>query len=189
MVAAIDDIVAATCRRRLPRRRRMRAACRSAGGSRRQRRITGRSPLPPRASTAASAAAPTTSATIVARRPLSRPAARPRRPEPAPAGDRSHRRVDAGRGWVRARGTGNPAENSGCYLKVVEQSFTFRREDGGSVLASAAPARSACRSSGRRSFVLALATVPACLPRPTPLGPAEHAPPALVDEAAGGCSA
>ena len=71
--------------------------------------------------------------------------------------------------------------NSGCYLKVVEQCFTFRREDGGSVLASAAPARSACRSSGRPSFVLALATVPACLPRPTPLGPAEHAPPALVE--------
>ena len=45
MVAAIDEIVAATCRRRLPRRRRLRAACRSAGGSRRQRRITRRSPL------------------------------------------------------------------------------------------------------------------------------------------------
>ena len=118
MVAAIDDIVAATCRRRLPRCRRMRAACRSAGGSRRQRRITGRSPLPPRASTAASAAAPTTSATIVARRPLSRPAARPRRPEPAPAGDRSHRRVDAGRVWVELAGGGNPTETSGCYLKI-----------------------------------------------------------------------
>ena len=129
MVAAIDDIVAATCRRRLPRRRRMRAACRSAGGSRRQRRITGRSPLPPRASTAASAAAPTTSATIVARRPLSRPAARPRRPEPAPAGDRSHRRVDAGRVWVRARGGGNPSETSACYLVRATRSETRRISD------------------------------------------------------------
>ena len=34
-----------------------------------------------------------------------------------------------------------------------------------------------------------LATVPARLPRPTPLGPAEHASAALIDEAAGGCSA
>ena len=73
-----------------------------------------------RASTAATAAAPTTSATIVARRPLSRPAARPRRPEPAPAGDRSHRRVDAGRVWVRARGGGNPSETSACYLKSIK---------------------------------------------------------------------
>ena len=53
------------------------------------------------------------------------------------------------------------------------------------MLASPAPARSACRSSGRPNLALGLATVPSRLPRPTPLGPADHASAALVDEAAG----
>ena len=93
-------------------------------------------------------------------------------------------------GLTAIRGTRpRPGRPDMDVLKVARQSFTFPREDGGSVLASAAQARSACRSSGRPSSVLALATVPARLPRPTPLGPAEHASAALVDEAAGGCSA
>ena len=53
-------------------------------------------------STAAAAAAPSNATKTAARRPSSRLPDRPKRPEQAPAGDRSHRRIDAATSRVRA---------------------------------------------------------------------------------------
>ena len=58
--------------------------------------------LAPRGSTAAAAAAPSNATKTAARRPSSRLPDRPKRPEQAPAGDRSHRRIDAATSRVRA---------------------------------------------------------------------------------------
>ena len=54
-------------------------------------------------STAAAAAAPSNATKTAARRPSSRLPDRPKRPEQAPADDRSHRRIDAGTSRVRAQ--------------------------------------------------------------------------------------